>query len=115
MLAGTALAAHFAYLAYLVVGGFVAWRWTWTVWLHVGAAAWAFAIVTLSPPCPLTWAENWARRRAGMPGLSHGFIDRYVTGVLYPARYETAVRVLVAVVVVVSWVGAYAHWRGVHA
>ncbi len=107
----TVLAAHFAYLGYLLVGGFLAWRWTWTIWPHLAAAAWGLASVTLSLPCPLTWLEDWARQRAGEPPLTKGFIDRYVTGVLYPARYEALVRVLVAVVVLVSWAGAYVRWR----
>jgi Protein of Unknown function (DUF2784) len=115
LLAGTAQGAHFAYLGYLVLGGFLAWRWTWTVWPHALAAAWGFAVVAFSPTCPLTWAEDWARRRGGRPALSHGFMDHYITGVLYPARYESLVRVLVAVVVLASWSGAYLHWRGARA
>src|SRR5439155_17582067 len=82
------LAAHCAYLGYLVVGGFFAWRWTWTIWPHAAAAAWGLASVAWSLACPLTWVENWLRVRAGEPALTRGFIDRYVTGVLYPARYE---------------------------
>jgi hypothetical protein len=108
---GAAVVAHFAYLAYLVFGGFLAWRWTWLFWPHLIAAAWGLLIVLNLVPCPLTWVEDWARRRAGMPILRGGFMDHYVNGVLYPLRYEAAVRVLVAVVVLVSWVGAYAHWR----
>jgi hypothetical protein len=111
MLAGVAVGAHYAFLAYLALGGFLAWRWTWTIWPHALAALWGLLIITVSPTCPLTWVEDWSRRRAGMPGLTNGFIDRYVTGVLYPEQYESTVRVLVAVVVLASWLGAYAHWR----
>jgi hypothetical protein len=53
--------------------------------------------------CPLTVAENWARRGAGMPTDSHGFIDRYVQGVIYPARFTPLVQAAIAVLVVVSW------------
>jgi hypothetical protein len=111
VLAGMFLGLHFAYLVYLVLGGFLAWRWTWTVWPHVLAAGWGVIVVAFSPTCPLTWAEDWARKRAGEPGLTHGFIDRYLTDVVYPERYTQLVRVLVAVAVLVSWLGAYAHWR----
>lgn len=111
MLARTTLGAHFAYMAYLVVGGFLAWRWAWAFWPHVLAAVWGVLIVTAGPTCPLTWAEDWARRRGGLPGLARGFIDQHIAGVLYPKRLEPLVRAVAAVVVLGSWFGAYLHWR----
>jgi hypothetical protein len=72
---------------------------------HVIATIWGVLILTNSVSCPLTWAEDRARLRAGGPGLAKGFIDTYVTGVLYPARYVNAVRVLAAGVVLASWLG----------
>jgi hypothetical protein len=99
------LVAHFAYLAYLVVGGFLAWRWPRTIYLHMLAAAWGITIVAGQLICPLTYAEDWSRRRAGEAGLTQGFIDRYIEGVLYPARYAPLLQALVAVLVLGSWVG----------
>jgi hypothetical protein len=105
------LVAHFGFLVYLVLGGFLAWRWPWALWPHAAAAVWGLLIITFPVACPLTWAEDWARRRAGEPGLTRGFMDRYVNGVLYPIRYEVAVRLLVAAVVLLSWIGWYLHRR----
>ena len=99
------LLAHFAFLAYVVFGGFLAWRWPRTIWLHLAAAVWGLFIVTFPVTCPLTWAEDWARQQAGEPGLTRGFIDRYVTGVLYPTELVVQMRFLVAGVVLASWVG----------
>jgi Protein of Unknown function (DUF2784) len=99
------LLTHFAFLAYVVFGGFLAWRWPRTIWGHLVAAAWGLFIVLYPVTCPLTWAEDQARRHAGEPGLTRGFIDRYVTGVLYPSRFVVPVRFLVAGVVLVSWAG----------
>jgi hypothetical protein len=76
LLATLALVTHFAYLAYLVVGGFLAWRWPRTIWLHVGAAMWGVLVVAATLPCPLTWVEDWARLRGGEPALTKGFVDR---------------------------------------
>lgn len=107
------LAVHAAYLAYVVVGGFLAWRWPRTVWLHVAATAWGLLIVA-NPwgwRCPLTDAEHWSRRRAGQEGFSAGFVDRYLEGVLYPERFTRALQVLVGLLVVVSWVGVYLRSR----
>jgi Protein of Unknown function (DUF2784) len=99
------LVAHFAFLAYVVLGGFLAWRWPRAIWPHAAAAAWAVLIVDNAVQCPLTWAENWARRHGGQGGYDRGFIDTYVTGVLYPARYLVQMRILAALVVLVSWLG----------
>jgi Protein of Unknown function (DUF2784) len=101
------LVLHFAFLAYVVFGGFLAWRWPRTIWLHGAAAAWGVILITAQLNCPLTVAEDWARQRAGQAGLTRGFIDRYVEGVLYPERYAGLMQGLAAVTVLVSWIGFF--------
>jgi hypothetical protein len=110
-LAESTMVAHFAFLAYVVTGGLLAWRWPAAIWPHLAAAGWGLAIVVFNLNCPLTYVEDWARRRAGERGLAAGFIDTYLTGVVYPARYTGLIQILVAVVVVGSWVGAALRWR----
>lgn len=105
------LVVHFGYLAFVVVGGFLAWRWPRVFWVHLAAAAWGLAVVGIPLTCPLTTAENWARRQAGQTEQSAGFIDRYIEGVLYPQRFTLVLQVLVGVTVVGSWVGAYLYRR----
>ncbi|MDG3011172.1 DUF2784 domain-containing protein [Rhodococcus sp. D2-41] len=96
---------HYAFVLYVVFGGFVAWRWRRTITAHLLAAAWGAGSVLIGFDCPLTAVENWARRRAGESTLDGGFIAHYITGVLYPADALTAVRILAAVTVAVSWAG----------
>jgi hypothetical protein len=110
-LATAALALHFGYIAYLVLGGFIAWRWPRTIWLHLAAVVWGLLIVSGRVQCPLTWAENWAREKAGMTRLTQGFVDRFLDNVIYPAQYVNVARLAVAVVVGVSWFGVYTRWR----
>ncbi|MGZ4582814.1 MAG: DUF2784 domain-containing protein [Mycobacterium sp.] len=96
--------AHFAYLLYLPVGGFLALRWPRTMAVHVPTVAWGVAVVGLELPCPLTSLESWARRRAGMGPLpTTGFIDRYVAGVLYPTGHTGAAQASAFVAVAASW------------
>lgn len=96
---------HFAFIAYLVTGGVVALKWRRTLPLHIAAVIWGLESTAWGWPCPLTSLERWARVRAGMAPLPpDGFIAHYLTGVLYPADAVNAVRTLVAVVVVASWV-----------
>jgi hypothetical protein len=105
------LVVHFLYLAYVILGGFLAWKWPRMFWPHLVAAAWGLAVVGIPLTCPLTTAENWARRQAGQTQQTSGFIDRYIEGVLYPSRYTLILQVAVAVMVLGSWVGAYRYAR----
>src|SRR5258705_2547418 len=98
-LATAALVLHFAYISYLVLGCFVAGRWPRTIWLHLTAVVWGLLIVSGKVNCPLTYAENWARQKAGLSRLSQGFVDRFLDNVIYPAQYVNVVRLGVAIVV----------------
>ncbi|MFI5842237.1 DUF2784 domain-containing protein [Catenuloplanes sp. NPDC051500] len=99
------LGLHFAFLAYLALGGYLAWRWPWTIWLHLTTAAWGVLVVAASLTCPLTTLEHLARERAGQPVSDAGFIDRYLAGVIYPEDHVWAARIVLGLVVVVSWAG----------
>jgi hypothetical protein len=111
VLTSLVLVTHFAYLAYVVLGGFLAWRWPRTIRLHLVAAAWGLYVITAQMTCPLTYAENWSRRRAGEAGLTTGFIDHYIEGVLYPERYTALMQALAATAVAVSYAGLFVLWR----
>ncbi|WP_194827733.1 DUF2784 domain-containing protein [Nocardia sp. XZ_19_231] len=106
VLADILAVTHVAFIAYVVAGGFLAWRWPRTIGLHAMAVAWGFGTILIGFHCPLTYAENWARRRGGVGELPEaGFIDHYLTGVIYPDSALGLVRALVAVTVLVSWLG----------
>ena len=96
--------AHFAFLVYLVTGGFLALWWPRTIWVHVAAVLWGIGSVVLHFPCPLTWLERWAREHAGLGPLPPGgFIVHYLTGVIYPARAAGLLQGLAFATVCVSW------------
>jgi len=105
VIATATMVAHFAFLAYVVAGGFLAWRWPRTIWLHLAMAGWGFSTVLFGLDCPLTYVEDWARRRAGEQGLTTGFIDAYLEGVVYPQRFAGLMQLLAGIAVVTSWVG----------
>jgi len=101
----SAVTAHFAFLLYLPLGGFLALRWRPTIWLHVPVVAWAVGSVTAGYGCPLTDVERWARPRAGLAPLGPaGFIDHYLTGLIPPALGTGQVNALAFAAVVLSWV-----------
>ncbi|WP_159943513.1 MULTISPECIES: DUF2784 domain-containing protein [unclassified Nocardiopsis] len=101
-----AAALHFAFLAFVVLGGFVAWRWPRWWWAHLAVAAYALGIVFVDWPCVLTEMENWSRERTGRPVMERGFIDFYLTGSLYPREHLLTSRLVMAGVVALSWAGA---------
>ena len=96
---------HFAFLAYLIVGGFLAWRWPKSIGAHLLAAVWAVLIVVTKVPCPLTAVQNNLRERVGERPLGGSFIDTYVRATFFPADRVVLAQALVGLVVVVSWVG----------
>lgn len=96
--------AHFAFLLYVVVGGFLALRWPRTLALHVAAVGWAVGSAVFGVSCPLTDVERWARRGAGMAEMpGSGFIDYYIVGNLFPADAAGTARVLFFGTMFVSW------------
>lgn len=106
ILADAVLLTHAAFVAWVVVGVLVVWRWPRLAALHLPALAWAIWIEASGRVCPLTPLEVSLRREAGESGYTGGFIDHYVGGILYPAGLTreaqwTMAGLLVAINVVV--------------
>ncbi|HEX7657975.1 MAG TPA: DUF2784 domain-containing protein [Pseudonocardiaceae bacterium] len=102
---------HYLVMAYIVFGGFVAWRWRRTLLVHLAFIGWAAVSLSFPVACPLTMLENYLRHRGGLPSLDGGFVDTYLTGVLYPASAVRYVQILAGAVVLGSWVGLYLRGR----
>src|SRR5947199_1455906 len=87
VLADLVVLAHTLFVVFVVVGGFMVWRWRWVAWLHVPCAVWGVMIEYQGWICPLTPLENALRTRAGLQGYESGFVEHYVLPVLYtPGR-----------------------------
>lgn len=101
-LADAVVLIHFAFVVFVAVGGFIAWRWPRVLYVHIAAVTWGVGMLVIGYSCPLTILERELRgESAGGPG----FIDRYVEGVVYPEEYTPHLRVLATVLVVISYVG----------
>jgi hypothetical protein len=105
LLADAVVVIHFGFVIFVTVGGLLAWRYPLVLVAHVPAVAWALGIVAIGYPCPLTGLERDLRERAGSEAYDGGFIDRYVTGVLYPTQYERSMQALVGVGIITAYVG----------
>ena len=104
-LADCIVLVHAAFVAFVMLGGFFAWRRRAVLWAHVPAAVWGAAIEFAGWTCPLTPLENALRARAGLEGYRGGFVEHYVIPLLYPAGLtRPAQAVLGTLVVVVNFV-----------
>lgn len=112
VLADLVVALHFAFIAFVTAGGFLAWRWPRIAWLHAIALGWGLWILASGAICPLTPLENALRVRAGEVGYEGGFIERYITPVIYPAGLTRSFQAaLGAGLVFVNIVAYGALWR----
>ncbi|WP_067505039.1 DUF2784 domain-containing protein [Actinoplanes sp. TFC3] len=100
-----AVGAHYAFLAFGIFGGFLAWRWRRLIWLQALAALWLLVIVVAKLYCPLTWVEDRGRQGLGKAPLDGGFLDNHAAGVFYPHGYEWVAQIVVAALILTSWTG----------
>lgn len=84
LLADLVLSLHFLFVLFVVLGGLLALRWRWVVWVHLPAAVWGTLIELGGWICPLTPLEKSLRERAGEGGYEGGFIEHYLLPILYP-------------------------------
>jgi hypothetical protein len=110
-LADLTVIAHFTALLYIGLGGFLAWHWPRTIFVHVFFAAWGIAVNVFPIPCPLTALENYFRSQQGLGPLPEGFNAYYIYDTLFPREFLPVVAVGALAVLVLSYVGAYARWR----
>ncbi len=99
---------HFAFLLFVVGGGFLARRHRWLIAPQLLAAAWG-AYVEAMPGliCPLTPLENALALRAGGAGYRGDFIAHYLVPIIYPDGLTRTAQWLLAVFVVAINVAAY--------
>lgn len=74
---------HLCFVIFAIFGGLLALRWRWLAWLHLPALIWAVAVEFFQLFCPLTTLENYFIRQSGEQGYAGGFIEYYVSAVLY--------------------------------
>ena len=99
---------HFAFLVFVVGGGFLARRYRWVIAPHLLAAAWGVYVEAMPGLlCPLTPLENALAVRAGGAGYSGSFIEHYLVPIIYPDGLTRAAQWTLAALVVAINVAVY--------
>ena len=105
--ADTVMVIHFGFVAFVAVGGFLAWRWRRVIWVHVPTVLWGALIEFVGWTCPLTPLENHFRRLAGQSAYQGSFIEHHLLSLLYPVDYTLTLRVTLGLLVVALNAVAY--------
>ena len=105
--ADTLVLIHLAFILFVIVGGFLTWRWPRVAWAHLPAAIYGAAIEFAGWICPLTPWEVALRRQAGQAGYDGGFIEHYVIPIIYPGALTVELRVVLGLAVVAVNAVAY--------
>ena len=74
---------HFCFVLFIVFGGLLVLRRRQMIWLHLPAVVWGILIEFFQWNCPLTTIENYLRGLGGESGYDDGFIDYFVSAILY--------------------------------
>lgn len=112
-LADIVMVTHLAFVLFVVFGGLLVLRWRRWVWLHFPAFVWGVVIELTGWICPLTPFENYLRRRGGEEGYETGFIDHYITPVLYPEGMTRSDQIILGALVLLINIAVYSWllWR----
>ena len=113
--ATSVLALHLTWILWVIFGAL------WTrgrpglAALHISSLIWGIIVETGPWPCPLTLAEEFFERRAGVVPYHGGFLLHYLDRVVYPnlpIELLTACGVLVCGVNLAIYVRRWRAWRG---
>lgn len=101
VLADLILVTHFAFAIFTVLGGLLVLRWRSLVWVHLSSVLWGVVIQWANWICPLTPIESYLREMGGEASYRGGFVEHYVSMVLYPENLTVELRYLLGIVLIV--------------
>ena len=108
-LADLVLAAHLAFILFVVLGALLVAAHPRLAWVHLPCAAWGTFVELSGVICPLTLLENRLRRLGGQAGYPGGFVAHYLTAVIYPAGLTRGAQLVLGTLVVA--LNAAVYWR----
>jgi hypothetical protein len=83
VLADIVLVLHLCFVIFVVFGGLLVARYRSIAWFHLPAVIWGVLIEFYMWTCPLTTLENLFRQFGGEAGYADGFVDYFISAILY--------------------------------
>jgi len=93
LLADIITVLHLAFVAFVLLGGFLVLRWRRSIWIHGPAVLWGAVVEWAGWVCPLSPLENWLRLKGDVRGYAGGFVEHYLVPVLYPEALTPGIQV----------------------
>jgi hypothetical protein len=110
--ADAVLAAHLAFVLFVVCGGLLVLRTPRLAWLHLPAVAWAAFVELSGSICPLTPLEVTLRRGAGEAGYAGDFVEHYLVALIYPDGLTRELQMAIgATVLLINLLVYFVLWR----
>lgn len=78
------LALHLLWLVWLLLGWLLTRGRPWLRWAHILSLVWGILISIFPWTCPLTHAEVYFDRQAGLAGFHKSFLEHYAERIIYP-------------------------------
>lgn len=107
-LALAVLAMHLAWILWVVLGWLLTRHRPLLRWFHIGSLIYGILLELFLWACPLTHAEQWLLRRAGLSSYRDSFLGHYLEELIYPDVPPTLL-MAVAVTVCLLVLGIYLH------
>ncbi len=108
-MADAVVAFHFTFILFATLGASLLVRFPKLVFLHIPALLWGGWIEFSGNICPLPPLENRLREGAGGQGYQGGFIDHYLTPIIYPEGLTRSTQFIFGGVLLA--VNAFFYWR----
>ena len=107
ILADLVVIGHFAFVLFVIFGGFcVLWS-KRVAWLHAPCVLWAIIVELAGWICPLTPLEILLREKGGALAYRSGFIEHYILPVLYPVMLTRRLQIILGGLVFTINLGIY--------
>ena len=80
------LITHFFFIVFVAFGATLFFIKKKVIFFHFPALILGIYIELKNLVCPLTYIENWFLEKAGLETYAHGFIQNYLSPIVYPVN-----------------------------
>ncbi len=91
ILATVVVAVHLVWILWVILGWLFTRRRPWLRTLHILSLIYSILVESFPFPCPLTLAEDWCARHAGLTPFRQTFLIHFLSELVYPNVSQTLI------------------------